>query len=189
MADGLDASVVDKALRTVHHGDLVVRETTRTGAHAAPPTRGAALDRALRLADGDLVAVLDPRDTYGEHYLSDLLRHSTTVDAEIIGKASYYLHIKETGATLLRQPAASHRHLPEVTGATILARRQTLQSLGIPDLSEDWDTPLMRQCRTDGIRVYSTDPYSYIQHRPTTPTLLTSAELLGHLPAEPLALI
>jgi hypothetical protein len=184
VAEGLDTAVVEKAARAVHKGDIVVRDTS------APVTRGAALDRALRLADGDLVAVLDPRDLYGEHYLSDLARYFSAVDAEILGKASFYAHIPGTGATLLRQPGAEHRFLPEVAGGTLLARRQTLVDLGIADVSEEWDEVLMRQCRTDGIRVYSADKYSYVCRRPSTEArLFSSAHLTGYTPAEPLAMI
>ncbi|WP_214408398.1 glycosyltransferase family A protein [Sphaerisporangium fuscum] len=185
VAEGLDAAVVEKAARAVHKGDVVVRDTAGT-----PVTRGAALDRALRLADGDLVAVLDPRDLYGEHYLADLVRYFAAVDAEIIGKASFYAHVPGTGATLLRQPGAEHRFLPEVAGGTLLARRQELGYLGIADVSEEWDEVLMRQCRTDGVRVYSADRYSYVCVRPETePRLLSSSTLQGYLPAEPLAMI
>ncbi|MFC4589199.1 hypothetical protein [Sphaerisporangium corydalis] len=165
-------------------GDVVVRQAT------SPLTRGAALDRALRLADGDLVAILDPRDLYGEHYLADLARYFSAVDADIVGKASYYAHITETGATLLRQPGAEHRFLPELAGGALLGRRQTLLALGIADLSEDWDEVLMRQCRTDGVRVYSADRFSYVRVRPTPdPRLLTSAHLQPPTPPEPLAMI
>ncbi|MCW2882943.1 MAG: hypothetical protein JWQ95_7043 [Sphaerisporangium sp.] len=184
VAEGLDVAVVEKAARAVHKGDVVVRDT------GVPVTRGAALDRALRLADGDLVAVLDPRDLYGEHYLADLARYFAAVEAEIIGKASFYAHIPGTGATLLRQPGADHRFLPEVGGGTLLARRQTLTELGIADVSEEWDEVLMRQCRTDGIRVYSADRYSYIRLPTSTEQrLLASSELQGYIPPEPLAMI
>lgn len=184
VAEGLDAAVVEKAARAVHGGDVVVRET------GAPVTRGAALDRALRLADGDLVAVLDPRDLYGEHYLADLVRYFSAVEAEILGKASFYAHIQGTGATLLRQPGAEQRFVPELGGGTLLGRRQTLVDLGIADVSEEWDDVLMRQCRTDGIRVYSADRYSYVCRRPSTEArLLSSSHLHGYTPAEPLAMI
>ncbi|MET8157906.1 hypothetical protein ABZT47_16145 [Sphaerisporangium sp. NPDC005289] len=164
--------------------DLIVR------AAGSPLTRGAALDRALRLADGDLVAVLDPRDLYGEHYLADLSRYFAAVDAEIVGKASFYAHIADTGATLLRQPGAEHRFLPELGGATLLARRPALVELGIADMSEEWDEVLMRQCRTDGVRVYSADRYSYLCRRPSTEgRLLTSAHFEGYVQPHPLALI
>ncbi|MEV6980859.1 hypothetical protein AB0M95_06305 [Sphaerisporangium sp. NPDC051017] len=184
VAEGLDAATVEKSARAVHRGDVIVRET------GAPATRGAALDRALRLADGDLVAVLDPRDLYGEHYLADLVRYFAAVDAEIIGKSSYYAHIPGTGATLLRGPGTEHRFLPELAGATLLARRPTLTDLGIADVSDEWDETLMRQCRTDGIRVYSADRYSYVRVPPAAnERLLSSSHLQGYTPAEPLAMI
>ncbi|MEU8267471.1 hypothetical protein AB0B89_09905 [Sphaerisporangium sp. NPDC049002] len=184
VAEGLDAAVVEKAARAVYGGEVVVRDT------GSPVTRGAALDRALRLADGDLVAVLDPRDLYGEHHLADLARYFSAVEAEILGKASFYAHIPATGATLLRRPGAEHRFLPELAGGTLLGRRQTLVDLGIADVSEEWDDVLMRQCRTDGIRVYSADRYSYVCVRGAAESrLLASSTLTGYLPAEPLAMI
>ncbi|GII75175.1 hypothetical protein Sru01_01570 [Sphaerisporangium rufum] len=175
---GMDAAVVEKAARAVHPGDLVIRET------GGPVTRGAALDRAIRLADGDLVAVLDPRDRYGEHYLADLVRHFAAVEAEIVGKAGHYVHLAEAGTTLLRRPGAEHRFLPEITGGTVLARRPALVELGIADVSEDWDQALMRQCRADGVRVYSADRFSYLQlpAGPPTPALLSSAQVAHPTP-------
>ncbi|MBB5624450.1 hypothetical protein [Sphaerisporangium krabiense] len=184
VAEGMDAVTVQKAAAAVHGGEVIVRET------GGALTRGAALDRALGLADGDLVAVLDPRDLYGEHYLADLVRHFAAVDAEIIGKSSHYAHILGAGTTLLHAPGTEHRFLPEVAGGSILARRPALTALGIADLSDEWDETLMRQCRTDGVRVYSADRYSYVRVRPAaTERLLSSSRVAGHTPAEPLAMI
>jgi hypothetical protein len=184
VADGVDGALVEKAARTACSGDVVVRTTD------GPQSRGAALDRALRLADGDLVAVFDPRDLYGEHYLADLVRYFDATDAEIVGKASFYAHIPQVGATLLRQPGADHRFLPEIAGPTLLGRRPVLTELGIADVTEEWDEVLMRQCRDEGIRVYSADRYSYVCRRDSSEhRLLASAELTGYVPAEPLALI
>lgn len=136
------------------------------------------------------MAVLDPRDLYGEHYLADLVRHFASTDAEVLGKASFYAHLPGTGATLLRQPGAEHRFLPEIAGGTVLARRQTLTDLGLADVSEEWGEVLMRQCRTDGVRVYSADRYSYVCVRDSAEgALLSSARMEGFVPAEPLALL
>ncbi|MEV5408283.1 hypothetical protein AB0K60_05465 [Thermopolyspora sp. NPDC052614] len=184
VTEGVDVTLTEKAASAVIDGDVVVRGSD------GPVTRGAALDRALRLADGDLIAVLDPRDLYGEHYLADLVRHFAAVEAEVLGKASFYAHIPEAGATLLRQPGTEHRFLPEVAGATILARRPALTELGIADVSEEWDESLMRQCRAEGVRVYSADRYSYVCRRDTAEhRLFRASQLQGYVPAEPLALI
>jgi hypothetical protein len=176
--------VVEKAAGATLDADLVVRAADE------PVTRGLALDRALRLADGDLVAVFDSRDVYGEHYLADQVRYFSAVDAELVGKASCYAHLPAAGLTLLRQPGAEHRFLPEVAGGTVLARRPALTALGLADVSEEWGEALMRQCRADGIRVYSGDRFSYVCVRDTAESrLLSSARLEGDVPAEPLAMI
>nr|WP_062335750.1 hypothetical protein [Herbidospora sakaeratensis] len=192
VAEGVDAGVVEKTARQAigareegyNKGvlpELVVR-TTRMS------TRGAALARALLLADGDYVAVIDPRDLYGEHYLADSLRRFAEVETEIVGKAAFYAHA--AGATLLRQPDAEFRFLPELGGGTIVSRRSVLVDLGIADLSEEWDETLMRQCRSGGIRVYSGDRFSYVCVRARAEgRLFGSARLEGYVPAGPLALI
>ncbi|GLX00103.1 glycosyltransferase [Microtetraspora sp. NBRC 16547] len=193
VAEGVDAVLVEKSARQILTPlqtvaavlqDIVVRVAD------VPMTRGAALDRALRLAEGDYVAVFDPRDVYGQHYLSDLVRYFGSSDAEIVGKASFYAYLPEAGATLLRQPGAEHRFLPEIGGGTLLGRRQALTDLGFADVSDEWDEVLMRQCRADGVRVYSGDRYSYICVRESAVgRLLGSARLQGYFPAEPVALI
>lgn len=192
VAEGVDAEVVEKTARQAigareegyNKGvlpELVVRSTPMS-------TRGAALAHALLLADGDYVAVIDPRDLYGEHYLADSLRRFAEVETEIVGKAAFYAHA--AGATLLRQPDAEFRFLPELGGGTIVSRRSVLVDLGIADLSEEWDETLMRQCRSGGIRVYSGDRFSYVCVRARAEgRLFGSARLEGYVPAGPLALI
>ena len=60
-----------------------------------------------------------------------------------------------------------------------------LRDLGIPDVSEGWDEILMRQCRTDNIRVFSADPYNYIQYNDTGSTLLANSHLISYGPPDP----
>ncbi|MBG0813056.1 hypothetical protein HS045_02285 [Planomonospora sp. ID82291] len=152
-------------------------------------TTGALLDRALDLCEGDLVAVMDARDAYGEHYLADLARVFTFTTADIAGKAAYHAHLRDVGATVLRRPEAEYSYLPEVAGATLLGRRAVLRSLGFADLSEGWDEVLMRQCRTDGVKVFSADRYGYVRLCDHDAGLLGSARLVEYGPAEPHALV
>ncbi|GAA5071613.1 hypothetical protein HNP84_007803 [Thermocatellispora tengchongensis] len=151
-------------------------------------TTGGLLNRALDLCEGDLVAVMDPRDGYGEHYLADLARSFLYTTADVVGKASYYAYLRGPGATVLRQPDAAYRYLPEICGGTLLARRTVLRGLGIADLSEGWDEVLMRQCREDGVRVFSADRFNYVRVREDDPALLSSARLVEYGRAEPHAL-
>ncbi|ACZ84626.1 hypothetical protein [Streptosporangium roseum] len=152
-------------------------------------TTGGQLDRALDLCQGDLVAVMDARDAYGEHYLTDLARAFLFTTADIVGKAAFYAHLRDVAATVLRQPAAEYSYLPEVAGATLLARRTVLRGLGFADVSEGWDEVLMRQCRTDGVKVFSADRFGYVCLRDHDSRLLGSARLVDYGPPAPHALI
>ncbi|GLW05135.1 hypothetical protein Misp01_02650 [Microtetraspora sp. NBRC 13810] len=179
-----DAEAVQARARTLFPGgtDVLVRQ--------ADPglTTGGLLNRALDLCEGDLVAVMDPRDVYGEHYLTDMTRSFLFTTADVTGKASYFAHLRDAGATLLRQPDAAYSYLAEITGGTLLARRTVLRGLGIADVSDGWDDVLMRQCRADGVRVFSADRFGYVKTRDEDPALLASSQLVGYGPAEPHAL-
>ncbi|MGC5012777.1 hypothetical protein ACLQ2R_18595 [Streptosporangium sp. DT93] len=155
----------------------------------AGQTVGGMLDRALDLCQGDLVAVMDARDRYGEHYLADLSRAFLFTGADIVGKAAYYAHLRDVAATVLRQPSAEYSYLPDVAGATLLARRTVLRGLGFPDVSDGWAEVLMRQCRADGVKVFSADRFGYVCLRDRDRWLLGSAQLVDYGPAEPHALV
>ncbi|MEV7005924.1 hypothetical protein [Streptosporangium sp. NPDC051022] len=147
-------------------------------------TTGTMLNRALDLCQGDLVAVMDAQDMYGEHYLTDLARAFLFTTADIVGKAAYYAHLRDVAATVLRQPSAEYSYLPEVAGATLLARRAVLRGIGFADVSEGWDQVLMRQCRADGIKVFSADRFGYVRLRDRDRWLLGSAQLVAYAPPE-----
>ncbi|MGP4093807.1 hypothetical protein [Nonomuraea sp. KM90] len=152
-------------------------------------TEGAMLNAGIDLCEADLVAVMDPRDVYGPHYLSDLRRAFLFSTADIVGKAAFYAHLRKPQATLLKQPDAEYSYLPEIAGATLLARRNALRELGFADLTEGWDEVLMRQCRTDGIKVFSADRFGYVRVRDEDRWLLGAAHLVEYGSAEPHALI
>ncbi|WP_327087066.1 hypothetical protein OIE66_32755 [Nonomuraea sp. NBC_01738] len=152
-------------------------------------TTGAMLNQALDLCEADLVAVMDPLDVYGMHYLADLTRAFLFSTADIVGKAAFYAHLRKPQATLLKQPEAEYSYTPEIAGATLLARRTTMRELGFPDLTDGWDTVLMRQCRTDGVKVFSADRFGYVRVRDEDRWLLGAAQLVEYGSAEPHALI
>ncbi|GAA2865968.1 hypothetical protein GCM10010517_25370 [Streptosporangium fragile] len=152
-------------------------------------TTGGLLNRALDLCQGDLVAVMDARDQYGEHYLTDLRRAFLFSTADIVGKAAHYAHLRDVAATVLRQPQAEYSYLPDVAGATLLARRTVLRGIGFADVSDGWGEVLMRQCRADGIKVFSADRFGYVCLRDRDRWLLGSAQLIDYGPADPHALV
>ena len=165
--------------------------TPRWSSAACDPdlTVGAMLGHGLDLCEADLVAVMDPRDVYGGHYLADLRRAFLFSTADIVGKAAFYAHLRKPQATLLKQPDAEYAYLPEIAGATLLARRNALREVGFADLTDGWDEVMMRQCRQDGIKVFSADRFGYVRVREQDRWLLGAAHLVEYGSAEPHALI
>ncbi|GAA2685218.1 hypothetical protein GCM10010412_072120 [Nonomuraea recticatena] len=176
-------SIEERAREVLAPREVVFREQDPS------VSTGAMLNRGLDLCEADLVAIMDPRDVYGSHYLADLRRAFLFSTADIVGKASYYAHLRGAHATLLKQPESEYTYTPEVNGATLLARRNALRAIGFADLTEGWDEVLMRQCRTDGIKVFSADRFGYVRVRDEDRWLLGAAHLVEYGSAEPHALI
>ena len=131
----------------------------------AATTLGGCLNLGLDAADGDLIAKLDDDNLYGEHYLSDLVPAFAYTDAGIVGKWAHYVHLRGSGATLLRFADAEHRYTSLVQGGTILARGDVLRDLRFDDLPRAVDTTLLRRAGADGVRVYSADRFNFVSMR------------------------
>jgi spore maturation protein CgeB len=122
---------------------------------------GACMNVALDAADGDLVAKMDDDDLYGAHYLADLASAFQYAEAPIVGKAAHYLHLPESGATVLRFPGREHTYVDHVKGATIMAQADVLRRLRWDDVPVGVDSALFDRVRLEGIKVYSADRFSF----------------------------
>ena len=130
---------------------------------------GACLNLGLEAASGDYVAKMDDDDLYGPHYLSDLVAAFGYTEADVVGKLAHYLHLASSGATVLRFPEHEHRYVDFVRGAALLARGDVLRTYRFADLSRGEDTNLFRKLKADGVKVYSTDRYSFVVNRSADP--------------------
>jgi spore maturation protein CgeB len=128
---------------------------------------GACLNLALDAADGELLAKMDDDDLYGEHYLADLVNAFQFAEAPIVGKATHYVHLADSGTTMLRFPEREHTYVEHVKGATITARSDVLRTLRFDDVRSGVDSALFARCRAEEIRIYGADRFSFavVRHR------------------------
>ena len=71
-------------------------------------TLGESLNRGVKEASGYYIAKMDDDDYYGENYLSDMMLAAGFSGAEILGKGTYFVHMKAgkyNGAAERREPA------------------------------------------------------------------------------------
>ena len=71
-------------------------------------TLGESLNRGVEEASGDYIAKMDDDDYYGENYLLDMMLAANFSEAEILGKGTYFVHMKSKnvmGLRIVRAPA------------------------------------------------------------------------------------
>lgn len=132
-------------------------------------TLGACMNRGIAAAEGSHVAKMDDDNHYGRHYLTDLLAAFEYTDAQVVGKWAHLVHLRATGATLLRFPEAEHCYRPLVQGGTLLMPRQVAVDVGFEDLPRRVDTTFLQKVTAAGGRVYSADRFGFVSVRGTDP--------------------
>lgn len=124
------------------------------------------LNHVLQYADGEYWAKFDDDDVYGPNYLSDSLLPFAYTDASIVGKATYFAQVEGDGALYIRHPGKQHRYAKLVCGGTIVARMDVMDSVSFDESKpRGSDTAFLRAALDAGKKIYSSDPYNFIQVR------------------------
>ena len=142
---------------------LVVREID------AAVTLGAMMNVGAEAASGDYLAKMDDDNHYAPHYLSDLVNAFDYSEAQVVGKWAHFVHLRSTGATLLRFGHKEHRYVDLVQGGTLLMPVDVAREVGFEDLPRRVDTTFLDKVRARGGRVYSADRFNFVSVREGSP--------------------
>ena len=130
-------------------------------------TLGESLNRGVEEASGYYIAKMDDDDYYGENYLSDMMLAADFSGAEILGKGTYFVHMKAGNITALRSVASQHEFTDFVAGATLTGRREVLRKIRFPDCTRGEDSSLLAKASKAGCRIYSADAFNMLVVRGT----------------------
>ena len=130
-------------------------------------TLGESLNRGVEEASGYYIAKMDDDDYYGENYLSDMMLAADFSGAEILGKGTYFVHMKARNITALRSVASQHEFTDFVAGATLTGRREVLREIRFPDCTRGEDSSLLAKASKAGCRIYSADAFNILVVRGT----------------------
>ena len=130
-------------------------------------TLGESLNRGVEEASGYYIAKMDDDDYYGENYLSDMMLAADFSGAEILGKGTYFVHMKAGNITALRSVASQHEFTDFVAGATLTGRREVLREIRFPDCTRGEDSSLLAKASKAGCRIYSADAFNILVVRGT----------------------
>ena len=130
-------------------------------------TLGKSLNRGVEEASGCYIAKMDDDDHYGENYLSDMMLAADFSGADILGKGTYFVHMKAGNITALRSVASQHEFTDFVAGATLTGRREVLREFRFPDCTRGEDSSLLAKASKAGCRIYSADAFNILVVRGT----------------------
>ena len=128
-------------------------------------TLGESLNRGVEEASGDYIAKMDDDDYYGENYLLDMMLAANFSEAEILGKGTYFVHMKSKDVMGLRIVGRQHEFTDFVAGATLTARRDVLREIPFPNRTKGEDSNLLKEASKAGCRIYSADVYNFLAVR------------------------
>ncbi|PRQ10485.1 glycosyltransferase [Corynebacterium sp. 13CS0277] len=133
----------------------------------ASKTLGECLNMGIEAATGDVIAKFDDDDHYGDYYLHDQLAALYFSGADIVGKRSSYAYITGSDQLVLRNPGFEHRWTSFLAGPTLTGWKEIFTETPFQSRTNGEDTAFLDDLIAKGKRVYSADPYNFIQIRGT----------------------
>jgi glycosyltransferase involved in cell wall biosynthesis len=167
---------VDVELLVLGHGfevdpDVVARARELGLEHVqvlhapASESLGSCLNRLVAASSGEVVAKMDDDDLYGPNYLSDQLHALDYSGAALVGKQAHHMYLEAQHLTIVRFPEREHRFTDFVMGPTIMTGRDVALAHPFGDLGRGEDTDFLRRVAADGLPIYSSDRYNFVQMR------------------------
>lgn len=133
-------------------------------------TLATCLNYAVDYADGRYWAKFDDDDVYGEEYLGDALLPFSFTDAAIVGKGTYFARITGEPELYLRRAGNQHKYAQLICGGTLVLDREQTKSIRFDEtIARGADTDFLKRAQQAGCKVYSADPYNFIQVRGIDP--------------------
>ena len=128
-------------------------------------TLGDCLNACVAASSGSVLSKMDDDDFYAPNYMIDMVHALSFSKADVVGKQAHYVYVAESDVTVLRYAHREHRYTNAVMGPTITARRDVFENVQFQGLSLGEDTAFLRDVKSGGGRIYSSDRFNYFQYR------------------------
>jgi hypothetical protein len=128
-------------------------------------TLGECLNEAIRSCSTRFAAKFDDDDTYGPHYLGDMMIAHRYARAGVVGKHTYHARVESLGSTYRRFPGHEFVYTSFVAGGTLVIDLGATDGIEFPRRTVGEDSGFLKECRRQGIEVFSADRFNYLQHR------------------------
>ncbi|MFM1655762.1 glycosyltransferase [Brevibacillus sp. B_LB10_24] len=113
----------------------------------------------------DYIAKFDDDDYYSPAYLTDAMRVFERTNADVIGKSSHYIWLEGKKLLVLRSPDAENQYVEILPGATLVIKKHVFSKVRFADRTVGEDSRFCRDCKAQGLSVYSAGRSHFIAIR------------------------
>lgn len=126
----------------------------------AASTLGEGLNQAAAACSSPVLAKFDDDDWYGPHYLEDALIALDCSQADMVGKARYFVEIEHEGDVfLVNGPEESFSD--HLIGSSLVFRRSLWEKVPFPHRPSRVDSIFLRGVRAVGAKIYSNSRFEH----------------------------
>ncbi|MCA0970450.1 glycosyltransferase [Halobacillus litoralis] len=137
---------------------------------------GECLNFGIRQAKYPVVTKMDDDDYYGGSYLEESYYTLINQEADIVGKASFYIYFLERKELRHYNPVQQNRWVTRqgnqrytarhfLSGATLTFRKNIIDVIPFSSLSQGEDSEFQMNCYYSGMKIYSSSAKNYVYKR------------------------
>lgn len=128
---------------------------------------GCCINYGVEVSKYNYIAKMDDDDYYGENYILDAVNTFKYVDADIIGKASYFVYYEKYNSIGIMNADYNNKYTPYIAGSTFVIKRKVFEKVKFRNLNLGEDSSFINDCVKANMNVYSGHRYNYlyIRHR------------------------
>ena len=155
-----DAPAVEAMARDLGIADVLVLFVS------VEASLGAALNRSIDAAGGDILLKIDDDDHYGPAYVEDAVHALIYSGAPIVGKAAQYTYFADRDSTVLRRAGTEETPITGMpTGASLAFRRSVWEMTRFPHRARQVDVHFVNGARLAGAEVYTSSRWEFRYYR------------------------
>lgn len=130
---------------------------------------GECLNFAVNKTKYGFIATFDDDDYYAPYYLTDLMNEFKYIDADVVGKRSYFVYLESISALVRRFPEKENMYVDFVSGGRRIVKRKVFDFVQFRHQSINEDIQFCKDCIERGYKIYSSDRYNHVYFRSANP--------------------
>ncbi len=126
---------------------------------------GERFNTAAKIAKGEYIAKIDDDDFYFENYLTDMLIPFAFGDFALVGKREVFMYLEGQNKLIRRYPKQRHQTVEFVAGPTFVIKKSVFDQVKFEQRNTGEDSSFIKNIIIKGYKVYSSDPFNFVQFR------------------------